>query len=586
MGGPFANEFFSMSTAQLTWFFSGRINNSSDSFWAETGLRYLRVILLAALILLPALPGASQERFVEVRVARGDTLRAICATYLRDPAAWPEIVRLNRMANPSQIVPGQVILIPVRLAKAAPSEGTAEFLHGKAEIRLPESAEWKPLGSGDRIPQGSTVRTLPESSLEIGFENGDTCFLRPETTVGITETVRDGNTWIRRLFLQAGKIIARVQKATGTQTRFEVQTPSAQCAARGTVFRATADTDDMSRSEVLEGAVAIEARGSRVDVAESFGTAVKKGEAPLPPRPLLPGPVPARVERAYNKLPLSIDFLPVPKAVSYLAALTKDREGRETAAEAVLTPGQAFRVAGVPDGVYYLHCRAIDDLGLEGLPSAPVEILVRTEPRPPRLQGIASGARLRGGGASVKWAPVAGAQAYRLQISGDPGFASLLDQPEIRTTAWTPAGLAVGDYHLRARSVAADGYEGDWSETTSFSVLPPYAPPVLDKPDRESGWIRLRWSGLGPAVVYRVHVAKDADFRTLIRDELVSGSETLLPAPAESGVYYARVKAFDGNGCESGFSNAEKFRVGGFFTNVCKPCLLAPLAVLIYLLTR
>jgi len=552
----------------------------------EAGLRYAWISLLVVLVLVPAPASASLEQTIEVTIAKGDTLRSLCAAYLRDPKDWPEVARLNRLANPNMIVPGQVLVIPVRLAKTSPSEGKVSFLRGKAEILLPGSSDWKPLAPCDVIRQGSTVRTLAASSLEISFENGDSCFLRPETTLGMTETSREGETWIRRLFLQAGKIIARVQKATGTQTRFEVKTPSAQCAARGTLFRATADKDDMSRSEVLEGAVDVEAMGSRAGVGEGYGTAVKKGEAPRPPRPLLPGPLPARIESVYRKLPLALDFVAVPRAAFTFVELTRDRAGRETIAEAVLPPGQAFRIPEAPDGVYYLQARAIDDLGLEGLPSAPVEIRVRTEPKPPDLQGISKGARLRCGTPTIRWAPVGGADRYDLQLSGDPAFTALLDQAAVRATTWAPAALASGSYHLRARSVAADGFAGEWSGISSFAVLPPYPSPVLEKPKRESGRILLRWSDLGPGAFYRVHIARDEDFRVIVHEELAPGSELAIAPPAESGRYYARIRAFDAEGCESGFSNTETFRVGGFWATICTPCILAPIAVLVYLLAR
>jgi len=430
------------------------------------------------------------------------------------------------------------------------------------------------------------VRTLEASALEIDFENGDSCFLRPETTLGVTTTTREGNTWVRKVFLQVGKIITRIQKATGTQSRFEISTPSAQCAARGTVFRASADLNEMTRSEVLEGTVSIQAMGARVDVLENQGTAVKKDEAPLPPRDLLPGPIPLKVESPYNKFPFAIEFRTPAKTVSFLAALTKDMAGQDSVLENILKPGQAFRVAGLEDGLYYLQSRAIDDLGLEGIPAVPIEIRIRTEPRPPRLQGIGSDTKLRCGPPSVRWAPVAGAGRYRLQLASDPGFAPISDQAESVNTAWTSNPLTMGDYYLRARSIAEDGYEGEWSETFRFSVLPPYAPPVLEKPKRDSGVIRLRWSQFGPGVLYRVQVAKDPYFVTLVHQEIVRTTKTFVPEPTQSGRYFARVKAFDGEGCESAFSIPQKFRVGGFWSFILTPCWLTPLGILIYLLAR
>jgi hypothetical protein len=562
------------------------IFEAADVFGAEAGLKHIGEILLALAVLSSTVAGNFQESTIEVRVVRGNTLRMICETYLRDPADWPEVARFNRMANPNLILPDQIILIPARLAKAAPSGGTAGFLRGTVEVRLPGSAEWKPLAPGDRLPPGAIVRTLAASSLEIAFENGDTCFLRPETTLGLTETARRGDTWIRRLFLEAGKVIAKVRKATGTQTRFEVKTPSAQCAARGTLFRATADKDDTSRTEVLEGAVDVEAAGSRVGVDAGFGTAVKAGEAPLPPRPLLPPPVPARVESFYRRLPVHVEFVQVPKAAAYFVELTRDAAGRDVVAGAVLAPGRPFEAGTLGDGDYYLHARAVDELGLEGLPSAPVEIRVRTEPRPPRLQGLVDGARLRCGSPSLRWTAVPGAASYEIQMSGNGGFAPLVDRAVVGSPSWTAAGLAVGSYHLRVRSVAADGFEGDWTETTTFSVLPPLPAPVLEKPSRERDRIRLRWNDLGSGIVYRLHIARDPNFAAIVLDEIAPGTETLIVPPAGSGLYYARIKALDGNGCESAYSAARKFRVGGFWATICTPCLLAPLAVLIWLLAR
>ncbi len=550
-------------------------------------MKHAGICLLFALILAaPGMRGAAQqEQFVEVRIAKGDTLRQICVTYLKDPDTWPEIARFNRMANPNLIFPGQVIRIPVRFSKSAPSEAKADFVRGKAEIKPPGGLEWKPLAPGDPVPQGSSVRTLAGSALEIVFENGDACFLRPETSLGLTSTARDGTTWIRKLLLQAGKVIARIQKATGTQTRFEISTPSAQCAARGTVFRVTADADDASRAEVLEGTVSVEAAGAAVSVAVGRGTAVRRGEAPLPPRALLAAPVPAGIESVYRSLPFAVNLSSAPGAVSVIAALTRDRDGRDPVAEAVLAPGRPFRITAAADGSYFLHLRSVDDLGLEGLASAPVEIRVRTEPAAPLLRGIAPGARLRCGTPPVHWAPVAGAERYELQIALDPAFGSIVDRVAAVSSPWAPAGLPVGSYHLRARSIASDGFEGGWSEGIGFSVLPPYPAPILEKPKRAGGRISLRWSDLGPGVVTRVHVAADPDFKALVHEELMPGTETLLLPPDRSGLYYVRVRGFDAEGCQSAYSNVQKFRVGGFWA-FCKPCLLAPLAVLIYLLVR
>ncbi len=546
----------------------------------------LLIPVIAAAVAVPLMAQPSQEQVIEVRVARGDTLGKICREYLADPKDWTEVARVNRLANSDVISPGQVLVIPVRLLKSAPSDGRADFVRGRVEIRLAGGPDWKSLAAGDRIPQGSFVRTGRGSALEITFENGDSCFLRPDTTLGLTTTASEGGGWVRKFFLELGRVITRIQKATGVHSRFEITTPSAQCAARGTVFRAGIDAEGTTRSEVLEGIVAVSAMGASVDVAEGQGTAVRKGERPLPPRPLLSAPAPGKIEAPFRRIPFSIPLAAPTGAVSVIAALTHDRDGKDTAVEAVLKPGDAFQADGIGDGSYFLQSRALDELGLEGLPSLPVEIAVRTRPYPPALLGMTAGAPLRNGPPRLHWIGVEGAAHYRVQLAADPGFARIIDQAEMSGLSWTSALSAVGEYHLRARSIAADGFEGDWSEDLRFFVLPPLVSPVLEKPRRSGGWVNLKWSEAGPGAFYRLQVARDKDFTALAYEANVVPPALRLAEPADSGLYYVRVKAADAAGAESAFSNPRTFRIGGFWAVVLSPCSLVPLATILYLLFK
>jgi hypothetical protein len=45
-------------------------------------------------------------------VRRGDTLASIAAQIYRDPAAWRDIARANRIADPRSIEPGRVLTLP------------------------------------------------------------------------------------------------------------------------------------------------------------------------------------------------------------------------------------------------------------------------------------------------------------------------------------------------------------------------------------------------------------------------------------------------------------------------------------------
>jgi LysM repeat protein len=45
-------------------------------------------------------------------VRRGDTLSSIAAAVYRDPAAWREIARANRIRDPRRLAPGRALLLP------------------------------------------------------------------------------------------------------------------------------------------------------------------------------------------------------------------------------------------------------------------------------------------------------------------------------------------------------------------------------------------------------------------------------------------------------------------------------------------
>ena len=547
----------------------------------RTGFFLLFVFLIASLW-----GQGARESVIEIRVAQGDTLAKICRTYLLDPGEWRQIAELNRLANPNLIEPGQVLIIPVRLLKAAPGTGSASFLRGKAEVKQPGSEVWSLLAKGDVVSSGSFVRTLESSVVEITFESGDTCLLRPGTTLGISTLERRGESWIRQLELSIGKVITRIQKATGAQSRFEIRTPSAQCAARGTLFRASVDEMATTRSEVLEGAISVEAQRARVDVQTEEGTAVRKNERPLPPRRLLPPPRPAKLEPLYKIAPVDIPMSPPDGAVALIVALTRDPSGMDVVRESVLKPGEHFKTEIAEDGLYYLQGLSIDDLGLEGIPALPVEIHVRTRPHPPQFLSPAPGAGYRTEAPAFQWRPEAEAERYRIQLAPRPGFEAITREATISAATWSSAPLLKGGYWIRIQSIAADGYESAWSPAVNFAVLPPLPAPSLEKPELESRGIRFRWNDLGEPLMYRLQVSPSESFESLLHDELVAAPPGFMPTPTKSGVYYARVKAIEAGGAESGFSSPAKFRVGGFWASICKPCFLAPLALLIYLLSR
>jgi predicted phage tail protein len=212
--------------------------------------------------------------------------------------------------------------------------------------------------------------------------------------------------------------------------------------------------------------------------------------------------------------------------------------------------------------------------------------LTEDQAQPPRFVGIAQGAVFRCNLPTVKWTPVPEAKGYKLQLASDPEFNQIVLPADTVEASWTPTALPVGDYFLRVRAILADGSEGVWAEPLKFSILAPYASPKLEKPKKESGRILLRWTDIGPGLLYQVQISKTKGFAIVLDEKIFQTAAAYIVEPEDTGVYYVRVKAFDASGCASAFSAYENFRIGSFLSGLLTPCWLAPLAVIIYLLAR
>ena len=195
----------------------------------------LFVSILAILFALSS--QAFAEEVVEVVVKKGDCLIKIVEEYLEDPHQWKEVARINRLKNPDLIYPDQILIIPVGLLRGIPVDGVVAFVQGDVMIQAKGTEEWNPLRLHDRVKEGSKIKTGDKCAIEIVFSDGFSCFQKSNTVAGFLKVRKKGDAHEEILSLQKGRIITRILKATGRESRFEIQTPSAVCAARGTIFR-------------------------------------------------------------------------------------------------------------------------------------------------------------------------------------------------------------------------------------------------------------------------------------------------------------------------------------------------------------
>ncbi|GLI37086.1 FecR domain-containing protein [Geobacter hydrogenophilus] len=496
---------------------------------------------------------------VGITVAPGDTLRTLCRQHLENPDSCREIYRLNHMRNPDLIRPGQRVMVPAELLRGIPAEGVVSFVTGEVRYYRAAGEEGRPPQVGESLEEGGRLETGGDGTVEVTFGDGSSFLLKPDSVLSLVRSRQKGDEFVlRNLFLKTGRVLSRIRKATGHEQRYNIRTPSAVAGARGTEFRVSVDEEETTRSEVLAGTVAVEAMRREVMLHEGEGTGVRKGEIPAPPRPLLPPPRPLGVSPVYKSEPVRIGFSTVAGANALRATLARDGEMRAVVRERVMPVGEAFEVSGLDDGSYFLQATSIDEKGLEGKPLAPVPVVIRLNPMPPNVEAPREGAEYRSTTVTARWLRVGGATGYRIQIDGDHSFTSPLVDQRVEGVE-QKVELGYGSYHFRVASVAPDGFQGEWSDALSFSLVkPPPTPAPAGAPEDDGKQMRIRVRDAGKGITYRFQVARDEQFADLLQDTKVEVPELVIPRP-DAGTYYVRTLCIDAKGNEGSFSPPQSF---------------------------
>lgn len=131
---------------------------------------------------------------------------------------------------------------------------------------------------------GDTVETGKDAQAEVTFEDSSTIQLDPETRLGITELARDSSSGQRtvKTKLLSGELLAKVAKLAKEST-FEIESPTAVAAVRGTEFGMAYKEGEPTQVTVLAGKVGVSQPGKpayEVLVPEHSRILVKLEERP------------------------------------------------------------------------------------------------------------------------------------------------------------------------------------------------------------------------------------------------------------------------------------------------------------------
>lgn len=298
-----------------------------------------------------------------------DTLYDLARRYFNSFDDYRVVQQLNHVAIPQHLQPDVELRIPVSLLRGTPQ--TATVLTYRGDVRLGEDRH--PVTPGATLSEGMRIETGPSSFLTFRAPDGSSVTM-PSQSVMRLERMRRiliTNTMDQRFTVEHGRLETSVAKQIGPASHYEVRTPIAVSAVRGTVFRVAYGTQGLSTSltEVLNGTVAVSGAGmgKPVPVPVGLGAAVGR-DGSVQTETLLPAPALSEANHMQEGQDLRFSAAPVPGAVAYHFDVARDAAFHDILGETrSATP--VGELPGLPDGPWYLRATAISPTGMEGLPA-------------------------------------------------------------------------------------------------------------------------------------------------------------------------------------------------------------------------
>ena len=509
-------------------------------------------------------PAVAGEQYWVYTVRPGDTIWGLTEKHCTSVLHWKRIQRLNNYPDqPARgIPPGTRLKFPIDILKHQPVKAQLRLLQGTARV-LHANGDEVVASAGIDLQSGDRLLVDAGSNATVVFADGSKLLVLEDSEIIFDTLSAYGETGMvdTRVRLQGGQVDTRVKPRRGGGSRYEIITPAAVAAVRGTDFRVSADTDrPVARSEVLEGTVVVSGTGAQRTVPAGFGVLARAGEPPAKPKPLLPPPDLSPQAAVLEYLPLQFDWTGVEQARAYRFQVASN-----TTFDSLLVNATSKATRGyfpdLPDGEYALRVRAIDNDGLEGI-NAVRRFTVAAHPQPPVLIGLRDNVIVRTGTPEFGWSRPEDIQRYHLQVASDQAFNSLVvDESAQRSERFTPqTGLVPGQYYWRVASIDAAGTTGPWSDASAFEYRAVPEAPATEAPALGETAIDFHWRDAGAGMRYQFQLDDDAEFQSPDLDQYTDAPAITIERPAP-GIHYFRVRTLDDTDFASPWSPTQSFTV-------------------------
>jgi hypothetical protein len=420
--------------------------------------RFICGALIAATNIMP-LHASDDDSSVRYTMRKGDTLIQFADRYLRTREDYKIVQKQNRIANPYAIPIGKIITIPRNLLQFKPAN--AKLISVRGHVLASAAAA----SVGQILQEGASVSTGPSSFATLLLDDGSRVSLPSNSDVRIRR-LRSyvlGDSLDYDFDVAKGGVRSSVVKHKSADDRYQVRTPKAVSAVRGTDFQSRFDPDIGSDfAEVVEGSLAVDAgSGGSLALPAGNGLAVKADGGVIAEALLAP---PALLEPGKTQADKIVRFTSESQSgTRYIIAA--DAGFIEQVADTAVADGKAS-FADIPNGNYFVRARAISDNGIQGMPA--------TFAFKRRLNGVSASASRGDEGYVFRWVgESAGTQRFHFQMFRNAtDQVAVVDEAGMSGDRVTLSDLPKGDYYWRVGAVQyLDGEVAtNWTPMEKLSV--------------------------------------------------------------------------------------------------------------------
>jgi hypothetical protein len=433
-------------------------------------LRKLSLVFTALILSVyvsPAALAADDEAPIKYTVRKGDNLITLGNRYFHTAQSYKIVQRQNRIADPHAIPVGKILDIPRSVLKFRPAK--AKFISVRGQVLTGQSASsLVPASVGQSLSEGAALTTESASFATLQLDDGSRISLPSNSNVRIRR-LRSyvlGGSLDYDFDVAKGGIRSSVVKHKSNDDRYQVRTPKAVSAVRGTEFQSRYDPEGGSDfAEVIEGALSVDAGSSASrSLPAGNGLAVKMGGAVIteallsPPTLLEPGKTQAeKIVRFASNTPGGVRY-----------TIGADAGFVEQIADLIAPNGKA-EFTGLANGNYFIRARAISGNDIQGKPA--------TFAFKRRLNGVSASAGQSEDGYAFRWVGEGeGTQRFHFQLFRNAADqVALVDEAGLTGDRVSLSDLPPGDYFWRVGVVQyLDGEVGiNWTPLEKLSVSAP-----------------------------------------------------------------------------------------------------------------